>query len=190
MRSRRRACIALLSLCSLVLGACSMRQADVLTNTISAANPSAFHTISDTGHTRVGLTARDASCASTFGGHSVRACRFFFKAALAGITTPSAIVPAGADTDVTKAYGDIPPGAGPVAALESSTKIELQPQVNYQAQACAYVDYSDDAAGFQGPFCAGRDTSGDGRADLGTWGPVWMTAHRPLRSCRRRGTTA
>jgi hypothetical protein len=180
MRSRRGAGIALVSLCSLVLGACSMRQADVLTNTISAANPSAFHTISDTGHTRVGLVARDASCASTFGGHAVRACRFFYKAALAGITTPTAVVPAGADTDVTKAYGDIPPGAGPVAAIEASDKIELQPQVNYQTQACAYVDYSDDAAGFQGPFCAGRDTSGDGRADLGTWGPVWITATDPF----------
>jgi hypothetical protein len=179
---RRRIGIALLSLLAVgLLSACSIRQADVQTNTISAANPTAFHTESDTGVTRIGLAARDGRCASTFAGHSVRACRYFFKAALAGNTSAvHAIVPAGASTNPAGAYGDIPPNVGPVATVEAPDKISLQPQVKYRTQACAWVDYSDDGAtGFQGPFCAGRDTNGDGSADSGTFGPEWITQTDP-----------
>src|SRR5215210_1219867 len=136
---------------AVLLGGCSARQADVQTNRISAANPTAFHTTSDTGNTRVGLAARDGACAATFAGRPVRACRYFFKAELAGSGAIHAVVPAGADTDVTKAYGDIPPGVGPVATVEAPDKISLQPQVNYRTRACAYIDYSDDAKGFEGP---------------------------------------
>jgi hypothetical protein len=170
--------VSTLGLLLLLFSACSARQADVQTNTISAANPTAMHTASDTGNTRVGLAARDGECANTFAGRPVRACRYFFKAALAGGGV-HAVVPAGADTDVTRAYGDIPPGVGPIATVEAPDKISLQPQVKYQTQACAYIDYTDDAKGFEGPFCAGSDTTGDGRADLNTFGPEWITATDP-----------
>ena len=178
---RRRLGLAVLTLFAVgLLSACSIRQADVQTNTISASNPTAFHTVSDTGNTSIGLAARDGRCAGTFAGHAVRACRFFFKAAFAGNTSSiQAIVPNGAQNNAALAYGDIPPNVGPVATVEASDKISLQPQVKYQTQACAWVDYSDDSAGFQGPFCVGRDTNGDGSADVNTFGPVWITQTDP-----------
>ena len=181
IRTRRhRVSLVVLSVFALALGACSMRQADVKTNTISAANPTALHTTSDTANTTIGLVARDGRCDGTFGGHPVRACRYFFKAALAGNTTAvHAIVPAGADTNPMLAYGDIPPNVGPVAEVEAPDKIRLQQQVKYRTQACAYIDYNDDSAGFQGPFCAGQDTNGNGTADIGTFGPEWITKTDP-----------
>lgn len=95
-------------------------------------------------------------------------------------------MPAGADTNVNLAYGDIPPGTGPIATVEAPDKVNLQPQVKHRTQACAYVDYSDDSAGFQGPFCAGSDTSGDGKADPNTFGPEWITKTDPSgRNVRR-----
>ncbi len=167
---------------SVVLAACTARQADVQTNTISAAQPTAFHTQSDTAITSVGLAARDAGCSSTLGGRPISACKWFFKARLSGAGGVDAVVPAGADSNPVKAYpegsrtGSPPTQTFPVV---EANRITLQPQVKYQTQACAYVNFDDNPAGLEGPFCAGADGDGDGQADLGSWGPSWSTRTDP-----------
>jgi hypothetical protein len=94
-----------------------------------------------------------------------------------------AVVPAGADTDPVKAYpSGSTTGIGPTqtfAVVEAADKIELQPQVRYQTQGCAWVDWGDNPPGFEGPFCGGSDGNADGVADLNSWGPSWFTQTDP-----------
>jgi len=179
---RPLAALAVVSL-AVVLPACQARQADVQTNTISAAQPFALHTASNTAITTVGLAARDAGCKSPLGGRPVQACKWFFKARLDQGAGVHAVVPAGADTDPVKAYpAGSATGIGPTqtfAVVEAADKIALQPQVRYQSQGCAWVNFADNAAGLEGPFCGGSDGNGDGVADLNSWGPAWMTQTDP-----------
>lgn len=168
---------------TLLLGACVARQADVQTNTISAAQPTAFHTQSNTAITSVGLAARDAGCSSTLGGRPVQACKWFYKARLSGGGSVHAVVPAGADSNPLNAYpvGNAA-GIGPTQSLpvvEAAHKVPLQAQVRYQTQGCAYVNFADNPAGLEGPFCGGSDGNGDGQAELGSWGPPWITQTDP-----------
>lgn len=182
-RVSRPLATVMVALFAVVLTACQARQADVATNTISAAQPTALHTQSNTAITTVGLAARDAGCKSPLGGRPVSACKWFFKARLAGGAGLSAIVPAGADTDPVKAYPiGSTTGIGPTqtfAVVEAADKITLQQQVRYQTQGCAWVDWGDNPPGFEGPFCGGSDGNGDGVADLNSWGPSWITQTDP-----------
>ena len=182
-RASRPLAMLLVALFTVVLTACQARQADVATNTISADQPTALHTNSNTAITTVGLAARDAGCKSPLGGRPVSACKWFFKARLASGAGLSAIVPAGADTDPVKAYPiGSTTGIGPTqtfAVVEAAHKITLQQQVRYQTQGCAWVDWGDNPPGFEGPFCGGGDGNGDGVADLGSWGPSWITQTDP-----------
>jgi hypothetical protein len=92
-------------------------------------------------------------------------------------------VPTGADTDPVRAYpSGSTTGIGPTqtfAVVEAADKIELQPQVRYQTQGCAWVDWGDNPPGFEGPFCGGSDGNNDGVADLNSWGPSWFTQTDP-----------
>jgi hypothetical protein len=182
-RVRRPVATVVVVLLAVVLGACQARQADVQTNTISAAQPTALHTPSNTGVTSVGLAARDAGCKSSLGGRPVSACKWFFKARLSQGAGLAAVVPAGADTDPVKAYPiGSTTGIGPTqtfAVVEAADKIALQPQVLYQTQGCAWLDWGDNPPAFEGPFCGGSDGNGDGVADLNSWGPSWFTQTDP-----------
>jgi hypothetical protein len=172
------ACVA----CALGISACFAGSAGVKTNIISAANPTAFHTASDTGVTTVGPAVFNAGCAAKLGSDDVLECKWFFRVRLASAANINSVVPPGADADPTQAFPVNAKGTGPTqtfATIESGTKLHLQPWTDYQTQGCGWVRLSSAPSTWKGPFCGGKDTNADGKVDLNTWSDPWATQNDP-----------
>jgi hypothetical protein len=167
---------------ALSLTACFAGSMGVKTNVISAANPSGFHVSSNTGVTTVGPAAFNAGCSAKLGTADVLECKWYFQVRLADAQNVDDVVPIGADSDPAKAYPENKAGTGPTqsfAAIESGTKLHLQPWTDYQTQGCAWVRLSSAPSTWRGPFCGGKDTNGDGKVDVGTWSDAWSTQPDP-----------